>query len=218
MKSASPGAWYSSTSPVLAATSKWFTPATLTMSTAPLLTCTGERREPIGMVGKDLSIELTLHNQDGLAHVLHDTCGVEREIALEPRSVCGLSQLRCNAFPSRAFQGRGVDLLLQRDLRLLIRIRGLEPFEHMPLLLEDLLAPRRRRAGDECHRGNAFVTRGGQHRDPRPLAVANQADASLVDILALFFEPGDDGAHILRVVADRRRFGAAPLCPTPRLS
>ena len=103
---------------------------------------------------------------------------------------------------------RLVDLLLLVDLRLLFLGRHLRAIEKAFLLREHDVGAGHARRGDQADRRDLLVLRRRHQRDQAALAVADHGDPLRIHVLAIR-QQLDRRAHILGVVGERRRFGAA---------
>ena len=177
---------YSSTSPVFAGMSRWLTPETLTTSTGgEFLRFFASASSLIGVRRCDLCVELALDDQERLLDVGHHLRRIVEQQALELRVVDLLPHRGRDLVPPFAGEHRLVDPFLQIHLGLLLFSAHRRSIEHVLLFFEHELRPGDAAGADHADGRDALVLRRSQQRDRAALAVSDDRDALVVDVLAI---------------------------------
>ena len=164
--------------------------------------------EHVCVRGRHLRIELALNDQDRLANVPHDLCGVCRENALKFRVVDLAPHIGGHLLPPLPGHHGFVDLFLEIDLCLFLGFREVRTTEETLLLRKDEIRAAHAVAGEQHDGGDALVFRRGQQRHDPAFAVTHDRDALGVHVLAIGQEP-HRGPLIVGKVGERRRLGAS---------
>ena len=175
-----------------------------------------ERLELVGVLGLDLRIELALHDEQRLPHVLHKLRRIAHEQALELRVVDAASHVRRQQLQPLPGHHRLMDFLLRVHLRLLLLGRQLHAAQQPLLLREHDVGAGDSRRGDQADGPDALVLCRGHQRDEPAFAVADRGDALRIHVLPVR-QHLDRRAHILRVIGQRGRLGAAAALPDAAL-
>ena len=132
----------------------------------------GELDELVSMVGRNLPIELSLHDDDGLADLAHRVGRVEGQKASKPRRVCLPTKIGRNIVPPPAGDHRLMNLPLQVYLGVSLDQGIHSAVEHTPLLLEHQFGADDAWRGDERKPSDFLLLGRGEQSHPSPLHYA----------------------------------------------